>query len=195
MYRRVNYLLCFLLSASLGLMLLSACTNDLKKIREISAKEVNSPADTTRGVDVIFSDSAKVKARLITPLMLEYPISKDNKEIYRKMPKGLKVIFFDKDHKESGTIVADTGYNYEARQLIFLKKNVVITSAKGDVFKSDELNWNMATHQITSNKPIDIRMANGNILHATAMETNEKFDPYVFKNQTGLIYVNRNLDQ
>jgi LPS export ABC transporter protein LptC len=195
MYRRTNYLLCFLLSASLGLMLLGACTNDLKKIREISAKEVNSPADTTRGVDVIYSDSAKVKARLLTPLMLEYSITKTNKEMYRKMPKGVKVIFYDEHHKESGNIVADTGYNYEARKLIFLKKNVVVTSSKGDVFKSDELNWNTATHQITSNKPVDIKTANGNILHATAMETNEKFEPYSFKNQTGMIFINRNLDQ
>jgi hypothetical protein len=63
-----------------------------------------------------------------------------------------------------------------------MKKNVVLTGIKGDVFKSEELKWDSEYHKITSDKPIDIRMANGNVVHATAMETNEKFEPYTLKN-------------
>jgi outer membrane murein-binding lipoprotein Lpp len=90
---RLNTLLFGLAAAFLSALLLSACTNDLKKIQEISAKQVNSPADTTRNVDAIFSDSAKVKARMLAPLMLEYQISKEIKEPFKKMPTGVKVIF------------------------------------------------------------------------------------------------------
>jgi LPS export ABC transporter protein LptC len=192
---RLNTLLFGLAAAFLSALLLSACTNDLKKIQEISAKQVNSPADTTRNVDAIFSDSAKVKARMLAPLMLEYQISKEIKEPFKKMPTGVKVIFFDEKHKENGNIVADTAYYYENTKIIYMKKNVVLTGIKGDVFKSEELKWDMNTHKITSDKPIDIRMANGNVVHATAMETNEKFEPYTLKNSTGFVYVDRNLGQ
>jgi LPS export ABC transporter protein LptC len=196
MYRQANYLLYVLLMAiTSSLLLVSACTNDLKKIQEISAKQVNSPADTTRGVDMIFSDSAKVKARVISPLMLEYQASKEIKQAYTKMPKGIHIIFFDADKSEMGNIIADTAYYYPATKVFLLLKNVVVTSAKKDVFKSDELKWDQVTHKITSSKPIDVKMANGNIVHGTSLETNEKFDPYTIPNQTGIIYIDRKLGQ
>jgi LPS export ABC transporter protein LptC len=196
MCRQANYLLYVLLTAVISsLLLFSACTNDLKKIREISAKQVNSPADTTRGVDMIFSDSAKVKARVISPLMLEYQLSKEIKQAYTKMPKGIRIIFFDTDKSEMGNIIADTAYYYPATKVFLLLKNVVVTSAKKDVFTSDELKWDQITHKITSSKPINVKMANGNIVHGTSLETNEKFDPYTIPNQTGIIYIDRKLGQ
>ena len=195
MYRRVTQLRYIILPAVLIWLLFGSCTNDLKKIREISAKQVNSPADTTRGVDIIFSDSANVKARMLTPLMLEYPISKDNTQSYRLMPKGIKIILFDQFHRESGNIIADTAYYYETLRVVKFRKNVVATSINGDVFKSNELNWNMALHKITSGKPVDIKMANGNVAHGTALETNEKFNPLNLVNSTGLLYLDNKFGQ
>ena len=173
------------------LLLLNACTNDLKKIQEISAKIVNSPVDTTQQVDIIYSDSAKVKARVISPLLLEF--NTDNP--YTLMPKGVKIIFYDKDLQETGTIVADTAYQYTNTKIIELRKNVVVKNLKGDTFKSDELKWDRLNKKITSNKPIDIFMANGNVGHGTSMETNEQFNPLTVQNQTGLIYVSPNFGQ
>jgi len=187
--RRANILLCVLLAAILGPLLLSACTNDLKKIREISAKIVNNPVDTTRGVDMIMSDSGKVKGQLITPLMLEYPITKTNLQSYKLMPKGIKIILYDKNHKETANIVADTAYYYEDKQLIKFYKDVVITSSKNDVFKSQELIYDKAFHKITSSKPVDVRMANGDISHGTSLETNEGMNPLKVEKATGSWYL------
>jgi LPS export ABC transporter protein LptC len=195
MYRRANNLLCFLITAAAVLLLFSTCTNDLKKIQAISAQLVNSPVDTTKGVDVIMSDSAKVKVRLLTPLMLDYQISKDNKQEYKLMPKGVKIIFFDKNHQESANIIADSAYYYQSTELIKLRKHVVLTSAKGDVFKSEELTWDRVLHKITSTKPVDLVMANGNIGHGTSMETNEKFNPLTVQNQTGMFYIDSKTGQ
>jgi len=190
----IKQLLFLIYPAILFGLLLSACTNDLKKIQEISAKEVNSPADTTTGVDVIFSDSAHVKARILAPLMLEYEQVKNNQP-YMLMPKGVKIILFDKNQQPSATIIADTAYNYETTKILKLIKNVVASNAKGDVFKSDELIWDQNTHKITSGKPVDITMANGNVGHGTAMETNEAFNPFTLQNQTGLIYIDPKYEQ
>lgn len=196
MHRRAKHLLYAIMPAILCCLIIGACTNDLKKIQEISAKEVNSPADTTKGVDIIYSDSAKVKCRILAPLMLEYQ-TKDNKP-YKVMPKGVKIILFDQNdtaHKSNGTIVADTAYYYEVTKIIHFRKNVVANSTRGDIFKSDELNWDMTNHTITSGKPVDITMANGNVGHGTSMQTNEKFNPFTLQNQTGLIYIDKKFDQ
>lgn len=196
MRKRTIHLLYVIAAAVILPLLMSACTNDLKKIQEISAKQNASDVDTTRGVDVIFSDSAKVKAHILAPLMLEYPINKDNKEPYQLMPKGVKIIYFDPNTaQEVCNIVADTAYNYLNTKIIKFYKNVVITSTKGDVFKSDELIWDQAAHKIYSNKTVDGRMADGNVGHGTGLETNEKFDPFTVKNQTGLFYVDPKFGQ
>jgi LPS export ABC transporter protein LptC len=101
----------------------------------------------------------------------------------------VRIVFYDNNTRESGTIVADTAYQYTGTKVIKLFKNVVVSNTKGDTFKSDELIWDMINHKIYSNKPVDMLMANGNTGHGTSMETNEKFNPLTVKNQTGIIYV------
>lgn len=177
------------------LSLLSSCTNDLKKIQEISQKVVNSPADTTRGVHIIYSDSAHVKAEIFTPLMLEYETGANANSSRKVMPKGVKIIFYDNDLREEANIVADTAYYMEAQKLIKFRKNVVLTSAKGDVFTSEELNYDGLKHLITSSKPVDIVKANGDKGHGTSLQTNEKMSPLSIENLTGNLYVDSKMGQ
>lgn len=187
MYRQGNYLLFILTAACLaGISILSACTNDLKKIQEISQKLVNNPVDTTRGVDIIFSDSAKVKAHIFSPLLLEY--QKNGNTDRMIMPKGVKIIIYDNDRKERGTIIADTGYYFTDKKLIKFRKNVVITSVNGDVFEGQELNWDDYHNKLTSDKPFDITRADGTKGHALSLETNGKLDPIIAKGSNGLFF-------
>lgn len=194
MRRRANYLLFFFMATGLaGMSLLSACTNDLKKIQEISQKVVNSPADTTRGVDIIYSDSAIVKAHLFAPLMLEYGADSDTSKMV--LPKGVKIIFYDNQQQQQGTIIADTAYYMKTKQLIKFRKNVVLTSVKGDIFESDELDYDQFNNKITSTKPVDITTANGNKTHGTsftALITNGTLSSYTIQNQTAVFYTNSN---
>ena len=184
MCRQTNYLLFLLATVGLaGASLLSACTNDLKKIQEISQKVVNSPADTTRGVDIIYRDSAIVKAHMFAPLMLEYGTDTDTSKMV--LPKGVKIIIYDNHQQEQGIIIADTAYYMQTKQLIKLRKNVMITSARGDVFQSDELDWDQFNKKITSTKPVDITKANGDKGHGTGLETNESLNPINIDNLTG----------
>lgn len=181
-----------------GLMLCAACSsNDMKKIKEISERQINNQVDTTKMVDLIYSDSAKVKVRLIAPLLLEYNVSKTVTKPYMKMPKGVTIIFYNDSTKKSGTITADTAYNYTegASNRFVLHKNVVVKNVKGDVFKSDDLNWDGATHKIYSNAPVEMFTTNGTRGKGTSMETNEKFDPFTVKNQSGIIYMDKSLGQ
>jgi hypothetical protein len=55
----------FLPALLFGMLLLGACENDLNKIKAVSAKQVSQPIDTTRGVEVIYSDSAILKGSIM----------------------------------------------------------------------------------------------------------------------------------
>ncbi|WP_342647032.1 LPS export ABC transporter periplasmic protein LptC [Mucilaginibacter sp. CSA2-8R] len=176
-----------------GLLLFSACENSLKDIQKISAQEVSKPISTTTGLDVTYSDSAKVQFRLTAPLLLDYIDKK-----FKEMPKGLKIIKYETTPKgvvQTAQITADYGIMREGDKLIELRRNVVATNQKGDVFKSEELFWDQGKRQIYSNKLVQLSSSNGTNLYGTGASTNESMYPWIIKNTTGQIPVNQNFGQ
>lgn len=175
-----------------GLLLFSACENDMKDIQKISSQEVSKPINRTTGLDVIYSDSARVKFRLTTPLLLEYTAKN-----YREMPKGLKIVGFDPKNpmKEESRIVADYGIERQNEKIIELRGNVVATNSQGQTFKSDELIWDQGKKIRYSNKPVQLSFADGTILYGTGATTSESMYPWTMQNTTGQIPVNQNFGQ
>lgn len=158
-----------------------SCENDLKEIEKISSKSVNLPVDTSRIVEVIFSDSAMVKGKLITPLLLHHKAPKS----YDEMPKGLLVIFFDENQKETNRIVADHGIRRESEKLIELRRNVVVTTQKGDVFKSEELFWDETKKIFYSNQTVNITKPDGTAITGTQFKSDQTFEHPIISNATG----------
>jgi LPS export ABC transporter protein LptC len=176
-----------------GLLLFSACENSLKDIQKISAQEVSKPISTTTGLDVTYSDSAKVQFRLTAPLLLDYIDKK-----FKEMPKGLKIIKYETTPKgvvQTAQITADYGIMREGDKIIELRRNVVATNAKGETFKSEELIWDQGKRDIYSNKFVQMTSPNGTILYGTGATTNETMYPWIIQNTTGQIPVNQNLGQ
>ncbi|WDF55082.1 LPS export ABC transporter periplasmic protein LptC [Mucilaginibacter sp. KACC 22063] len=163
----------------------------MKKIQEISAKEVSSPVERSLGVEVLYSDSAKVKAKLITPLMLHYKVSKP----YMEMPKGVKIIFYDVNLNVTSTITSDYAIYQEGDKKVELDKNVVAVNEKGDVFKSEQLKWDQATRKVVSDKPVTITTKDGTVINGSSLVTNEKFSPWDIPQTTGTFHVNQNISQ
>jgi LPS export ABC transporter protein LptC len=169
-----------------GIMLFSACENDINKIRELSANQVNADVDTIHGVDVIYSDSAKVRFRVLAPLLLQY----QGKTPYNLMPKTVNVIIFNKeDLSQMGTLTADTGIQSGDGNKLEFHKNVVAKNAKGETFKSDELIWDKNTKTMYSNKVVQIRMANGDIMNGTGFKSDQTLAHWTMTQSTGIFNV------
>ncbi|HEY4195201.1 MAG TPA: LPS export ABC transporter periplasmic protein LptC [Mucilaginibacter sp.] len=175
----------FLPLAMVGIALITGCENDLKDIQKISASEVNKPIERYTGVDVIYSDSARVKAHMTAPLMIIYKVKKP----YTEMPKGVKVVFYDNNLQESSTVVADYAIRHDLEKTIELDKNVVGTNVKGDTFTSDELIWDENTRQIHSSKLVHVKLADGSITDGTGFTSDENFNHWVLTQGTGKINV------
>jgi LPS export ABC transporter protein LptC len=167
-----------------GMLLLSACENDLKKVQELSANQLNMDVDTVHGVDIIFSDSAKVKFRILSPLLLQY----QGKKPYNLMPKTVNAIIFD-DMVQAGTLTADTGMQSDVEKKIEFRKNVVAKNVKGETFKSDELIWDQTTKMVHSNKPVQITLANGDIMNGTGFVSDDKMKHWTLQQSTAILNV------
>jgi len=166
-----------------GLFMLSACENDLKKIQELSANQLNMDVDTIHGVDIIYSDSAKVKFRITAPLLLQY----QGKRPYNLMPRTVDVTVFD-NMVQTGSITADTGIQSDADKKIQFRKNVVAKNDKGETFKSDELIWDQATKMIHSSKIVQIHLANGDIMNGTGFVSDDKMKHWTVQSSTGVFF-------
>ncbi len=163
-----------------GISMLFACENDLRKVEQISAKKLSVPVDKSTGVEIIYSDSAIVKAKLITPELLNFKTEKP----YIEMNKGVTVIFYDQNQQESSRVKADYAIRRERENIVELKRNVVATNIKGETFKSDELIWDETKSRFYSNKLVSIT-SNQNVLYGTSFWANEDFSYYEIVQSTG----------
>ncbi len=168
------------------------CENDLKKVQQISSKEVNKPVETTVGVDVIYSDSAKVKARMTAPIMLNYTETKKVKPYY-EMPKGVHIDFFDLKQKIISTVTAEYAITKNLNKVIELHRNVVVVNDKGDTFKSEELIWDQATKRFYSNQFSTLTRTDGNTISGSTFRCNEDLSNPEFLQSTGKFNVNQGI--
>ena len=165
----------------------SSCENSLNDIQKISAKEENRLISKSTGVDLIYSDSAKVKAHMTAPVLISYD---DAPKPYKEFPKGIKIIFYDEFLKEKGNIVSDWAVQRDKENRMEFRKNVVVTNAEGQIFKSEELIYDMTAKKMYSNKPVQILMSGGDIMEGTGADSNESFYPWHIKGSTGVFHVN-----
>jgi LPS export ABC transporter protein LptC len=174
-----------------AVLLTSACENDIKKIRQLSANQVNMDVDTVHGVNVIFSDSARVKFQILAPLLLQHT----GKVEYNVMPNGVHINIFDRDLSQMGTLTADTGIQKPADNKIEFHKNVVARNYKGETFHSDELIWDQNTKMMHSNKPVQITMPNGDIVNGIGFSSDQSLGHWNMAKTNGIFSVDEKDEQ
>jgi LPS export ABC transporter protein LptC len=173
------------------MLLLTACENSLDDIKKIASKEEDKPMSTSTGVDVVYSDSAKVKAHMTTPLMIEY---EDKKNPYREMPKGIKVVFYEDDLTPKGTITSDYAIEKEKENILEFRRHVVVTNAQGQTFKSEELIYDETNKKFHSDKPVEIDLGNGDVMEGVGADSNASLYPWHIERSTGIFHVDEKQD-
>jgi LPS export ABC transporter protein LptC len=174
------------------MLTLNSCENSLNDIEKIASKEEDKPISKSTGVEVIYSDSAKVKIRLLTPIMVELD---QDKKSYREMPKGVKMTFYEDDLTIKGTLTSDYAIEKEQENLIEFRKNVVVTNAQGQTFKSDELIYDETKKTYHTDKPVEIDLGNGDIMNGIGANSNASLYPWVLERSTGIFHVDEKQDQ
>jgi LPS export ABC transporter protein LptC len=171
----------FNISAVCGLLfLLLACENNLKEVERIAAQRITIPVDKSTGVDLIYSEGATVKAKLLTSELLYFKTSKP----YYEMKKGLTIIFLNPQQQETSRVVADYGIRKELEKTMELRQNVVVTTKDGKTFKSEELIWDENARRFYSTKMVAIQTAT-QLIYGTGFWSNEDFSYYEIDQSTG----------
>ena len=168
------------------LVLLASCgDDDLKKASPVSGQKVILNRDRTIGVEIIYSDSARVKAKGNAPIMDK--VTTENNSTYQEMIKGVKIDFFNVNQPGvvDGTLICDYAIRQEQQQKTYFRKNVIVKNAKGDTFSSEELIWDEAQKIFYSTQNVTIKTIDGNILNGVDFKAPQDFSTYEINTATG----------
>ncbi|MFC4209959.1 hypothetical protein ACFOWA_02120 [Pedobacter lithocola] len=168
----------------LSLFMVSCGDDDLKKANAIHQK-IALNRDRTLGVEIIYSDSARVKAKGNAPIMDK--VTADNGSTYQEMIKGVKIDFFNVNQPGviDGTLICDYAIRRDQEQKTFFRKNVIVKNAKGDTFSSEELIWDEAKKLFYSTQKVTVQTTDGNIIEGVDFEAPQDFSTYKINTASG----------
>lgn len=171
---------------TIGVLLLCSCENDLREVNKIENIQKEEAVDISKDVKIILSDSAVVKAQLTGPEMRVYHDTTGNKNSNYEFQKGLQIIFYDAQGKESQRIRSDYGKQRVLDGITEFKKNVVVNMADGSVIKTEELYYDEKQKIYYNSVPIsfEFKDARGN-LQATSFTSDTEFKNINGQNMTG----------
>ena len=158
----------------------------MKDVNAIENIQKEEAVDISKDVRIIYSDSATVKAELTGPEMRVYHDTSGNRNSNYEFPKGVKIIFYDKDGTESQRITSDYGIQRTLEGITEFKKNVVVNMTDGSIIKTEELFYDENKKIYYNNAPItfEFKDARGN-LQATSFTSDLDFRNVQGQNMTG----------
>jgi LPS export ABC transporter protein LptC len=169
-----------------AVILLSGCSDDLKTV-DIELHEKTSPSMSAKDIEVIFSDSGKIQAKLYSPLINRY----SGKEPYMEFPKGFRVLIFDTATHVESTITGNYGKRMESTRIMEAKGNVVVRNeVTNKQLNTEQLTWDENKRMIYSNVKVKITTAD-KVLFVEGLESNESFTWYKFRRVTGEMLVKK----
>lgn len=164
----------------------AACSKAPVPVVEVVADETQ-PAMQAKNIDVLFSDSGKIQARLTGPIMNRYA----GETPFLELPNGFAVSMFDSVRNVTTTITGNRAVRYENRRVMEAWGNVVVTNnVKKERLNTEHLLWDEGQHRIWADGKVKITTPD-KVLNGSKMESNDSFTDYSIFNPTGQMKLNR----
>ena len=147
----------------------------------------DGPFMSARKIDLLFSDSGKIEARLTSPLMNRYV----GENPYLEFPTGFRVAMFDSVQQTITTITANSGIRREYSRTMEAWGNVIVRNEKkNEQLNTEHLVWDEMKHRIWSDVAVKITKPD-QILNGSSLESNETFTIYSIKQPAGQMNVKK----
>lgn len=147
----------------------------------------DKPVMSARNIDVLFSDSGKIQARLTGALMNQYA----GEMPYMELPKGFSIFIYDSVQTVSTTITGNRGIRYDYKKIMEAWGNVVVNNVtKKEQLHTEHLIWDENRHHIRADGKVRITTPD-KVLFGNQMESNDSFTDYSILQVTGQMKINR----
>jgi len=161
-----------------------ACKNDLQIVKQLCISD-NSPIESGKNVEVIYSTDGQVDMMIKSPLLNRYD---HENEPYTELPEGVLVYFYDSLMSISSSMTSKYAIRFDAKQMMEAKNDVVVINEAGEKLNTEHLIWDEIKGTIYSDKAVTITTED-EILFGEGFESDETFNQWIIKKPTGMLTV------
>ncbi len=165
-------------------VLFFSCANKVEKIKEFSAGD-QLPGLEAENFTMLYSDSAIIRFKLITPRMIQYD---QEKEPFTEFPDGVEIEKFDGQMRIVSRITANYARLLNKENKWIAKNNVVAINEAGDSLKTEELIWEEGSGRIYSDQFVKI-IREDQIINGIGFESDQSMQNWEIKKPTGTLYL------
>ncbi|MEY3983841.1 MAG: hypothetical protein RL160_1400 [Bacteroidota bacterium] len=165
------------------LLAFASCTKFTNKELRTRSRDTVQAKEVAEQVDISYTDSGKLKAKLHTPVMVGI---KQSAEPYVEMPRGVKGEFFDDSGRVESFLSSEYAISYTKVKKVLLRRNVEVMNVKGEKLNTEELHWDQRSGKIYTEKFVKITTAD-QIIMGDGMTANQTFTHWVIKKVRGSI--------
>lgn len=164
------------------ILMFSACFNNNNK-SALSKETYEGPSIELEKVEILFSDSAIVKVKLIADKQLIF--KNDDMEF----PEGIYLQFFNDRGKVTSTLKANKGYYFKAKNYYKAEGNVRMNNINSrDELSTEELFWEPDEDKLRTEKFVTIKTED-EVHKGEGLIANQDFSKYKILKPTGIITI------
>ncbi len=168
------------------------CENSLSEVEKFVSKD-EITFETSKGVKVLYSDSARIKVEIRGETLKRY-LDKSNPR--QEYPDGIVATFFGDNLEVTGKLSAKYAVRYEKKGQVILRDSVIWESAAKERLETSELIWDEKKSKIYSDKFVTIERP-GEIIYGYGFEADQDFKRSKIRAVTGRtkIDIRKTIDQ
>lgn len=165
---------------------MAGCGNDELTINAIP-HQFTGPVMSAKNIDVVFSDSGKVQAKVYSVLMNRYA----GNDPYMEFPRGFRVTILDSALNPENIITANYGKRKELLRFMEARGNVVVRNeVKQQQLNTEQLFWDENRRIIYTSSPVKITTLN-KVVFGKGLRANESFTDYTILHVYGQMMVKK----
>lgn len=158
----------------------TACDSDIREINKLF-EEHNLNVEEAINIEMLYSDSAKVRVKIKSPKLIRHI---DSKNPIDEFPDGIAVEFYDDNQKVKSWLTADYAIRYEKESIIVVRKNVLLRNQRNEKIESGELIWNEQYGNLSSDQFVSVILpANQDTIYGFGIEVDQDFTVFEVKNK------------
>lgn len=171
-----------------GLMVFSACENDIEKVNEITRSN-NRPSLVVKEIETVYSDSGVVKVKMFAPKLIRY---EKLAQPFDEYPEGLTVHFYSSDFEITGKLDCEYAKYLVDENLWEARSNVETQNIlTGEKLNTELLFWNIEKEIIYSDAFVRITTKD-EVIFGNGFESNQDFSKWKILNPKGTINIEDN---
>lgn len=159
-----------LICGSILMYFLASCDNTSIPMPPL---DYDPEVEVAEGIEMIYSDSAKLKFIIRTPRLEKYV---EDRILVERFPQGIHIEFYDRDQNIKSTMQAKYAERRSYLGTLMLQDSVILSNAQHDQLTTLGITWNEIENTLTTDKFVRlIKAASGDTLYGYGMHARDDF--------------------